>query len=210
VTGSTTRTYAYDRTGVPLSQSVNGGAAVSFASDVLGNLTAKVESDGSLTGLRYDSGSRLVAIDRPATSADPAFGYDAAGQIRDRTIAGVTETYAYLGLSETVHRISPSSGSITDGLLGPSGERLALTVGSTLDWTLFDGHDDLAGLLDTSGSVVRALRYVEARLPSRLPASFATDIADGMPYVAVDRSQLSRFNRLVAIRVLDYVPLVAR
>ena len=60
-------------------------------------------------------------------------------------------------MTETVHAIS--AGTTTLGIVGSAGERLALKVGSTLAWTLFDAHGDLAGLLDSAGAYARTLRY---------------------------------------------------
>jgi RHS repeat-associated protein len=158
-TGGTpvTRTFAYDRTDQLVSQRIDAGPIVGFASDVAGAVTTRVEPDGTTTGLRYDTWGRLVAIDRPASSADPAFAYDAAGRIRSRTVSGGTDTYAYAGLSETVHQVAGAT--TTDSILGPAGERLALKAAGTTHWTLLDAHGDLVGLLDSSGAVKRAIRY---------------------------------------------------
>jgi YD repeat-containing protein len=155
----TTRVFVYDRTDQLISVAIDGGAAVNYAYDRPGNLTTKVEADGTTTGLRWDTAGRLVGIDRPGTADDPTYGVDALGRIKSRTIAGVTDAYHYLGLSETVHEVDPPSGSSTRGILGAAGERLAVTLGATFDWTLVDAHGDLAALLDTSGAVVRAYRY---------------------------------------------------
>ena len=111
----------------------------------------------------------------PAGQAAAAtYTLDALGRIGSRTISGVTDTYAYLGTSETVSRIT-TAGATTDALLGADGGRYATKTATGFGWLVPDLH---LGLADASSSslaaITDALRYdawgqVTASVTSPLP-----------------------------------------
>jgi hypothetical protein len=72
-----------------------------------------------------------------------------------------TDTYSYAGPSETVLRISNSSGpSVTDSIVSPSGVRLGIKQGATLNWLLPDLHGNVGAAQDSAETTtVNAIRY---------------------------------------------------
>jgi RHS repeat-associated protein len=70
------------------------------------------------------------------------------------------DTYSYAGPDETVLRIANSGGTTTDSIVSPSGDRLGVKQGSTLNWLLPDLHGNVAAAQDaTEATVVNATRY---------------------------------------------------
>lgn len=66
---------------------------------------------------------------------------------------------SYLGPTETVLRVDPSTGSDRDGLAGPAGGRLATRTGSTLRHLLVDPHGNLTAAEGTGATtIVEAIR----------------------------------------------------
>ena len=141
-----------------------------------GNLVANAESYAfGVTGYTYDLGDRLTALTPPAGQAAAAtYTLDALGRIGSRTIGGTTDTYAYLGTTETVSRIT-TGGANTDALLGADGSRYATKTASGFGWLLADLHGNVAGASSsTLGTISDALRYdaygqVTASVTSSLP-----------------------------------------
>ena len=113
-----------------------------------------------VTAYSYDLGDRLTALTPPAGQAAAAtYTLDALGRIGSRTISGTTDTYAYLGTSETVSRIS-TGGANTDALLGADGSRYATKTASGFGWLLSDLHGSVAGASSSSlATISDALRY---------------------------------------------------
>jgi YD repeat-containing protein len=79
--------------------------------DPYGELTSAIEDDQSVTAYAYDLAGHLTGIDRPGTADDVAFGLDALGRFRKRDTgpSGTptsTDTYSYLGTSESAVRIA--------------------------------------------------------------------------------------------------------
>ncbi len=140
------------------------GTSTAFVDDAYGNLTKKAEDDLSQTTLAYDAADRLTGV-TPAAGSAATFSFDALGRNKTRVIGGTTtDTYAYLGTSETVSEVATSGGTTRtiDAALGPDGSRLGLRnqTSSTQVWTLFDLHGDVAALENSAMSAVSdALRY---------------------------------------------------
>jgi RHS repeat-associated protein len=164
--GTTTLTYTYDRT--DQLRTVGNGvlADAAFTYNAYGDLTSKVEraSGGAwqTTTHSYDLAGKLTGLDGPvAGSGDAAtFTFDALGRFKTRVLSGSTDTYSYLGTTETVLRINNSVGGITDSLVDSAGNRLAVKAGSTLNWFLPDPHGNVAAALSSNeATVVNALRY---------------------------------------------------
>ncbi len=157
-----TLTYAFDRTDQPINET--NGTSTAFVDDAYGNLTKKAEDDLSQTTLAYDAADRLTGV-TPAAGSAATFSFDALGRNKTRVIGGTTtDTYAYLGTSETVSEVATSGGTTRtiDAALGPDGSRLGLRnqTSSTQVWTLFDLHGDVAALENSAMSAVSdALRY---------------------------------------------------
>ena len=137
-----------------------GTASTALNYDHYGNLTQAGTSVGSLTTYTYDLGDRLTGITPPTGSA-ASFTFDALGRHLTRSVGSSTDTYAYLGSSDTVASIS--TGSVTTAsLLDASGSRLAnadLSSGVAA-FSLPDLHGDLgAAELTSSTTVADAIRY---------------------------------------------------
>ena len=119
-------------------------------------MTADVEDGVNTITNGYDIGGRLLSIDAPGTANDATFAIDALGRFKSRTILGATDTYSYLGTSETVTRIVNAASA--DSLVDAGGGRLGVKVGTSVNWFLPDPHGNVAGSL--SGTIVaNALRY---------------------------------------------------
>ena len=189
VTGSSglasdSRAYTYDLDGNRLTETVNGttktstfdradqlvnvsggGGPTAYAYDKYGNMTANAESVSSATAMTYDLGDHLATIDGSGTANDAKFTLDAVGRFRTRELGPIgspttTDTYSYAGPSETVLRIANSGGTTTDSIVSPSGDRLAVKQGTTLNWLLPDLHGNVAAAEDNSeATVVNAIRY---------------------------------------------------
>jgi YD repeat-containing protein len=120
---SGTTTITYDRADQAISQ-LEDGVGTAFTYDTSGNMTKLASSISNQTSLEYDTAGRLVKM-APASGNAATFTFDALGRTKTRTVGGVADTYAYLGLSETVHQVVTDNAAL-DSPLGPSGERLAL------------------------------------------------------------------------------------
>lgn len=156
-----TSVYLYDRTDqlVSVTESGGGGPTV-FDYDAYGNLTSNAESVASVTTMTYDAADKLTGIDAAGTANDALFTFDALGRFRTRVLAASTDTYSYAGTAETVLRIANSASAATDSVVSPSGDRLGVRQGGTLNWFLPDLHGNVAASLDaTEATVVSATRY---------------------------------------------------
>jgi RHS repeat-associated protein len=156
---SVTTAFVYDRT----DQLVSAGGTA-FGYDKYGNMTSDAESVSSATAMTYDLGDRLATIDGSASN-DAKLTLDALGRFRTRELGPINspttiDTYSYAGPSETVLRIANSGGTTTDSIVSPSGDRLGVKQGTTLNWLLPDLHGNVAAAQDaTEATVVNATRY---------------------------------------------------
>jgi YD repeat-containing protein len=163
IEGSTTFTYQYRRTGGISHVQETGQGSQFFVHDAYGNLTADSQSGVSTTSYTYDARNELVAI-TPPSGPVATFTRDALGRLKERTLStsptATTDTYGYVGTSETVFEIVTSGGSssTTRGAIGVDGTRLAVRT-STTSFTLADLHGSIAGLFAaTPTSVADAYR----------------------------------------------------
>ena len=160
VAGGATTTWAYERTDQVTSET-EGSTTTTFGYDPFGNLTSKAEPGGStVTTMAYADGSRMSGYRAPGAAADTTFAYDALGRTALRTDpAAVTETFDFVGTSETVWRSTPSAGSATTSVVDPGGSRLSVTKGGVTGWTLFDHLGSLAALVAPDASLSASYRF---------------------------------------------------
>jgi filamentous hemagglutinin len=153
---------AFDRADQATSETKDPGGAnvvTSLVYDTSGNLTRQATSATDQTWHEYDTAERLVAVKTTnGTGTAASFTLDALGRPKTRVVGGTTDTYAYVGSSETVHQIVAGA-TTTDAFIGPSGERAGLKQSSTTNWYLPDLHGDVAGQVTTAGSLAAAYRY---------------------------------------------------
>ncbi|MEK6719841.1 MAG: RHS repeat-associated core domain-containing protein [Chloroflexota bacterium] len=73
----------------------------------------------------------------------------------------MTDTYAYVGSSEVIAKITPSTGASTSSIVDPTGARTAVSTSSGgFGWTLSDLHGNSAGYATLGGGVISdARRY---------------------------------------------------
>jgi len=113
----------------------------------------------------------LTGIDAAGSTNDTSFGFDALGRHVSRTINGTTETYEFLGVTETVTKIDAATDILS--LVDDSGARQATLTGSTVAWLMPDPHGNVAGQAQAS-ALTTALRYdgyglTVASAPTSLP-----------------------------------------
>ncbi len=157
--GSSTTTSTYDRTGELLSLTDANGTTL-YTYDARGNLKQAGVAFNQVTTYAYDLGDRLTSLAGPS-SPTATFTFDATGRFATRSIGSVTDTYSYLGASETVAAIS-TGGVLTASLLDPTGARLANknTTSGLAAYTLPDLHADVAAAeLTGSTTLAYAFRY---------------------------------------------------
>jgi len=158
VEGATTIDYTYDRTDQLINQ-VIAGLGTAFSYDPYGNLTQAGNSVSAVTSYTYSTASHLTTINAPGTTQDVAFALDALGRFATRTVNGGTDTYGYLGSSETVTTIVGAT-STRVSALGADGSRVATKDGSTTGYLLPDLHGNVvAAEASASTTISNALRY---------------------------------------------------
>lgn len=159
--GTTTFSYEVDRTDELIAVTKGVLTRQTFAYDARGNLTTDVEDGLSTVAYAYDLGNKLTAIDGPGTANDATFAFDALGRFRTMVVGGTaTDTYSYAGTTEIVSRIANSLSGSTDSIVSPTGDRLGVKVGTTVNWFLPDLHGDIAASLDAAQTTVtNAIRY---------------------------------------------------
>ncbi|TMF32833.1 MAG: hypothetical protein E6I26_14780 [Chloroflexi bacterium] len=97
-------------------------------------MTGDAETGTGVTTMTYDLGGKLTGIDATGTANDASFSFDALGRSWQRNLTGSTDTYSFVGTTETVARISNSSGPvITDSIVDVAGDRLGVKQGSTVN-----------------------------------------------------------------------------
>jgi RHS repeat-associated protein len=98
-------------------------------------------------------------------------------------LATSTDTYGYVGTTETVARIANSTGGTTDSIVTPAGDRLGVKVGSTVNWFVPDLHGDIAGSLTSDETkLANAIRY------DAYGETLATGTAAGAPAPVGDKA----------------------
>jgi RHS repeat-associated protein len=154
-----TVSYVFDRTDQLVSET--NGTTTNAVYDAFGNQTKKPEDDLSQTTLAYDAANRLTSVS-PSTGSAATFTFDALSRNKTRVVGSNTDSYGYLGASETVYEVATTGGTTRtiDAALGPDGSRLALKDATGFGWTLFDLHGDFIALENQAMSAVTdALRY---------------------------------------------------
>jgi len=182
--GTTTFSYEVDRTDELIAVTKGVLTRQTFAYDARGNLTTDVEDGLNTVAYAYDLGNKLTAIDAPGTANDATFAFDALGRFRTRVAGGAaTDTYSYAGTTEIVSRIANSLSGSTDSIVSPTGDRLGVKVGTTVNWFLPDLHGDIAASLDAAQTTVtNAIRY------DAYGETLATASASGAPAPVGERA----------------------
>ena len=148
---TTTLAYDYDPAGRLIRVSKSGVAVAEYDYDLNGNRTAHRYLGGSATA-SYDVQDRLLSY------GDTTYSYDADGQLRTSTTAGVTTTYRYdpFGNLNGVTRGTQSIEYVMDGANRRIGKKIngALTNG----W-LYGDQLRIVAELDASGNVTSKFVY---------------------------------------------------
>jgi RHS repeat-associated protein len=162
IDGTSAFTYHYDRTDQAIDAKKACCSVLTFGWDSYGNLVSDPESGTGTTSYAYDLAGKLTSI-TPSGGTATSLTYDALGRIRTRVVpASGTDTYSYLGTTETVSRIANvgGSGTVTDSITDPAGDRLGVRVGTGVNWFAPDLHGSVAGSLSqTETTITSALRY---------------------------------------------------
>jgi len=157
VEGGTTIDYTYDRTDQLITQTI-AGVGTAFSYDPYGNLTQAGNSVSAVTTYTFDTASHLATINAPGTAQDVALTLDALGRFASRTVNGGTDTYGYLGASETATTIVGATTRVS--ALAADGSRVATKDGSTTGYLLPDLHGNVvAAEASASTTISNALRY---------------------------------------------------
>lgn len=106
-------------------------------------------------GYAYDLASRLRSLTVGASSA--TFTFDALGRIKTRTTSA-SETYAYLGTSETAWA-SATATSTRASVIGLDGSRIATRDGVTTAYLVPDPHGNMAATETATTAIANAIRY---------------------------------------------------
>jgi RHS repeat-associated protein len=165
--GGVTFTYLHDRTDQLISVQKGALGTQNFAYDTFGNLTTNAETGVAVTTSTYDKAGKLTGIDTAGSATKTAFTFDALGRFATRKIGPTgsptsTDTYSYVGGSETVARIHTVAGATTDtdSIVDAAGNRLGVKQGSTVNWFLPDLHGNIAASLQSDeAKVSNAIRY---------------------------------------------------
>jgi RHS repeat-associated protein len=157
VEGATTIDYAYDRTDELINQTISG-TGTAFSYDAYGDQTQAANSVSAVTTSTFDTASHLTAINAPGTTADVALSLDALGRFATQTVNGATDTYGYVGSSETVLAIVGATTRLS--ALSGDGSRVATQDGRWAAFLVPDLHGNVVAA-EASGStaIVNAIRY---------------------------------------------------
>lgn len=115
-----------------------------------------VDQAGGTQAYAYDLASRLRSLTVGAASS-ATFTFDALGRIKTRTTSS-TETYAYLGTSETAWA-SATSTSTRASVIGLDGSRIATRDGVTTAYLVPDPHGNVAATETATTAIANAIRY---------------------------------------------------
>ncbi len=152
-----TTTYTYDRTDQLIEQVIAGDDS-DFTYDAYGNVTRAADEANALTTYIYDTADRLTSIDPPAEAAT-SFTFDALGRHATRVTPAGTDSYGYVGASETVWQVA-NAGLTVNSAIDAAGNRNGVKPGSTVGLTVADLHGSVAAELSQNGaSILSALRY---------------------------------------------------
>jgi RHS repeat-associated protein len=166
-TGSTTSTTTFDKADRPKATTVPGSGST-YSSDKEGRLTS-----GLGKNYKWDNLGRLVEVDNSSGgSVIATYAYDPLDRLVSEVVGGVTTTYAYVGLSDTVATVTTSSGStsstkahITDAA-GNDLAEAALTrdgsghpVYSGPTYLGRNGHGDVVWQADATGAIAGTTAY---------------------------------------------------
>ncbi|MFG2653463.1 hypothetical protein [Streptomyces sp. NPDC048436] len=195
------------------------GERITYAYDVLGNLTTK--SADTTTSFEYDVAGRLTAATSPSSTL--TYAYDVLGQVLAETVNGRTLTHAYDGLGRRVARTTPTGSAsnwaydVADNCtqLTASGPTIRFTHDLTgneldrrIDETIALHHAfDALGRLTAQSVSTRGGHLVQQRAYTyRLDgALFAIDDHR----TGIRRFELDRASRVTAVHAADWTETYA-
>ena len=154
--GSTTTSYVYAATDQLVSQTI-GATTKTFTYDAYGNLTQSADAASAYTSYTYDLADRRISL-TPSAGSAATYGLDALGRTLSRTVGAVTDSYSFVGSSETVWQIANGT-TTTTAAIDAGGSRTAVSVGATTNYVLFDLHGSLVGAENPSKVITEAYRY---------------------------------------------------
>jgi RHS repeat-associated protein len=161
-------TFVFDTTDQTISNTA-GDVTTYFSYDRYGSLLSSRTSAASSTSYTFDLADRLTAITQPDGTA-VVFAFDAAGRHESRTATAsdsttITDTYAYLGTTNSVLADTSSAGVARTvyAAIDSMGNRLAsrsATTGGTIVWVIPDLHGNVVAQCSPGGSsITDAFRY---------------------------------------------------
>jgi RHS repeat-associated protein len=161
-------TFVFDTTDQTISNTA-GDVTTYFSYDRYGSLLSSGTSAASFTTYTFDLADRLTAITQPDGTA-VVFAFDAAGRHESRTATAsdsttITDTYAYLGTTNSVLADTSSAGVARTvyAAIDSMGNRLAsrsATTGGTFVWVIPDLHGNVVAQCSPGGSsITDAFRY---------------------------------------------------
>ena len=204
-----TRTTTFDRTDQPIAQAKAPVWSVPYSANHYGDMLTAPTINGATTTYTYDTAGRTRTISNGTNTATLA--PDALGRVASRTAAGVTDTYGYVGASDTIVAIDGAGTGSTDRLsvTGADGSRLATRDGTTTAFVVADLHGNIAAAMAAgSGSLVDAIRY------DAYGKTLATPYAAGSGSVSLDQRYQGRLDLapansdpLYGFGARDYAPV---
>jgi RHS repeat-associated protein len=113
------------------------------------------------TTYAYDIADQLTSITAPSGTVT-SFTLDVLGRHASRTVGTApTDTYAYLGTSDTVISITTGT-TVTLSAIDGQGERVATSTAGVSNWVLNDLHGNVAAALTADGSTIAAAYRYDA------------------------------------------------
>jgi RHS repeat-associated protein len=178
----------------------------------VGSTNYVYNDDGELTQrgsdtLSWDGWGRLSGGNFSGGSI--GYGFDAAGNRRQRVTIGKTTRYLYAGGSNLFE--TDGSGAITQTYVEGAGYDLAHyagppTTGSPVSFLYYSGHGDLAAEADTNGTRTNAYTYDPFGVPNEsVPANSTTE-----RWLGRWDKKLDTLSSLIEMGVRPYDPSLGR
>ncbi len=162
------RSWVYDANGNRTVQTIDGTTTM-YGYDALNRLYSKTVIGGDTTYYSWDNNGNYIQV----VDDQFPFGYDGADKNtswgtfarsytgRDQTERVSMEsskTFLYNG-KDIAPTIQTSGSTMTRFITSPGGGLLAMDVGGTLYYYLFDGSGSVVGLVDSTGTPVKTYSY---------------------------------------------------
>lgn len=124
--------------------------------DARGNLERQIDPRGAETTFQYDPAGRLEA--EISDSLAVYYDYDETGNLKSVTDGRGTTFHQYDLLGRLIEARYPT-GEVETFTYDPTGRRLTITYEGRTYWYVYDGHGDVAGLVDAAGAMVARYEY---------------------------------------------------